>query len=207
MPPAEGTDAVGSGFPNTVCVRAAQGEFDCVLSMYHNQGHVPIKMLGFSSGEAVSGLNVTIGLLIVRTTVDHRTAFDTTGTGIAPERSLLDALGVAVDMAQARTAAQLCSTITNNAFGGIQPYSSDSLRHADAVFLFSPRPRIGRDGRRTSYHWALSCLSDCRSPTDPCSSERAVPCHNNKSTDVTFTGTTSKIPVTPRWETCAARSF
>lgn len=100
----EGIDAVGPESPDTVYVRAAQGEFDCVVSMYHDQGHIPIKMLGFSSGEAVSGVNVTIGLPIVRTSVDHGTAFDIAGTGIASERSLLDAFGVAVDMARARSA-------------------------------------------------------------------------------------------------------
>lgn len=95
----EGIDAVGPESPDTVYVRAAQGEFDCVVSMYHDQGHIPIKMLGFSSGEAVSGVNVTIGLPIVRTSVDHGTAFDIAGTGIASERSLIDAFKIAVDMA------------------------------------------------------------------------------------------------------------
>ena len=100
----EGIDAVGPESPDTVYVRAAQGEFDCVVSMYHDQGHIPIKMLGFSSGEAVSGVNVTIGLPIIRTSVDHGTAFDIAGTGIASERSLLDAFGIAIDMARSRVA-------------------------------------------------------------------------------------------------------
>jgi 4-hydroxythreonine-4-phosphate dehydrogenase len=101
---ADGVDAVGPESPDTVYVRAAQGEFDCVVSMYHDQGHIPIKMLGFSSGEAVSGVNVTIGLPIIRTSVDHGTAFDIAGTGVASERSLVDAFGVAVEMAHAQTA-------------------------------------------------------------------------------------------------------
>jgi len=99
----EGIDAVGPESPDTVYVRAAQGEFDCVVSMYHDQGHIPIKMLGFSSGNAVSGVNVTIGLPIIRTSVDHGTAFDIAGTGAASEQSLLDAFDVAVNMARART--------------------------------------------------------------------------------------------------------
>ena len=99
----EGIDAIGPESPDTVYVRAAQGEFDCVVSMYHDQGHIPIKMLGFSSGSAVSGVNVTIGLPIIRTSVDHGTAFDIAGTGVASERSLLDAFDVAVDMARAQT--------------------------------------------------------------------------------------------------------
>jgi len=99
-----GIDAVGPESPDTVYVRAAQGEFDCVVSMYHDQGHIPIKMLGFSSGQAVSGVNVTVGLPIIRTSVDHGTAFDIAGTGVASEQSLLDAFDVAVEMACARSA-------------------------------------------------------------------------------------------------------
>lgn len=99
-----GIDAVGPESPDTVYVRAAQGEFDCVVSMYHDQGHIPIKMLGFSSGQAVSGVNVTVGLPIIRTSVDHGTAFDIAGTGVASEQSLLDAFDVAVEMACTRSA-------------------------------------------------------------------------------------------------------
>ncbi|MFA9516075.1 4-hydroxythreonine-4-phosphate dehydrogenase PdxA [Halopenitus sp. H-Gu1] len=98
----EGIDAEGPESPDTVYVRAARGEFDCVVSMYHDEGHIPIKMLGFAGGEAVSGVNVTIGLPIIRTSVDHGTAFDIAGEGIASERSLIDAVDVAVDMAPAR---------------------------------------------------------------------------------------------------------
>lgn len=95
----EGIDATGPESPDTVYVRAAGGEFDCVVSMYHDQGHIPIKMLGFAGGSAVSGVNVTIGLPIIRTSVDHGTAFDIAGEGIASEQSLLDAVDVAVEMA------------------------------------------------------------------------------------------------------------
>lgn len=95
----EGIDATGPESPDTVYVRAARGEFDCVVSMYHDQGHIPIKILGFAGGDAVSGVNVTIGLPIIRTSVDHGTAFDIAGEGIASERSLVDAVEVAADMA------------------------------------------------------------------------------------------------------------
>lgn len=95
----EGIDATGPESPDTVYVRAARGEFDCVVSMYHDQGHIPIKILGFAGGDAVSGVNVTIGLPIIRTSVDHGTAFDIAGEGIASERSLVDAVEVAVNMA------------------------------------------------------------------------------------------------------------
>ncbi|MDS0222469.1 4-hydroxythreonine-4-phosphate dehydrogenase PdxA [Haloarcula sp. S1AR25-5A] len=94
----DGIDATGPESPDTVYVRAASGEFDCVVSMYHDQGHIPIKMLGFAGGSAVSGVNVTIGLPIIRTSVDHGTAFDIAGEGIASEQSLLDAVAVAVEM-------------------------------------------------------------------------------------------------------------
>jgi 4-hydroxythreonine-4-phosphate dehydrogenase len=95
---ADGIDATGPESPDTVYVRAASGEFDCVVSMYHDQGHIPIKMLGFAGGSAVSGVNVTIGLPIIRTSVDHGTAFDIAGEGLASEQSLLDAVDVAVEM-------------------------------------------------------------------------------------------------------------
>jgi 4-hydroxy-L-threonine phosphate dehydrogenase PdxA len=72
--------------------------------MYHDQGHIPIKMLGFSGGEAVSGVNVTIGLPIVRTSVDHGTAFDIAGEGVASETSLVDAVEVAAAMARSKRA-------------------------------------------------------------------------------------------------------
>ena len=87
--------------PDTVYVRAASGEFDCVVSMYHDQGHIPIKMLGFTGdGDAVSGVNVTIGLPIVRTSVDHGTAFDIAGEGVASEQSMIDAVSTAVRLVQ-----------------------------------------------------------------------------------------------------------
>ncbi|XVH31734.1 4-hydroxythreonine-4-phosphate dehydrogenase PdxA [Haloferacaceae archaeon DSL9] len=97
-----GVGAVGPESPDTVYVRAASGAYDCVVSMYHDQGHIPIKMLGFSSGEDVSGVNVTIGLPIVRTSVDHGTAFDIAGEGIASEMSLVDAVEVAAEMTRRR---------------------------------------------------------------------------------------------------------
>lgn len=94
-----GIDAVGPIPPDTVYVKAAAGDYDCVVSMYHDQGHIPIKMLGFDSTDAVSGVNMTVGLPIVRTSVDHGTAFDIAGEGIASESSMVDAVEVAVQVA------------------------------------------------------------------------------------------------------------
>jgi 4-hydroxythreonine-4-phosphate dehydrogenase len=83
--------------PDTVFLRAVKGEFDIVVAMYHDQGHIPMKLLAFDSG-----VNVSIGLPIIRTSVDHGTAFDIAGTGVASEESLLAAIDVAVQMARAR---------------------------------------------------------------------------------------------------------
>lgn len=95
-------DAVGPIPPDTVYVRASGGEFDCVVSMYHDQGHIPIKMLGFESGNEVSGVNMTVGLPIIRTSVDHGTAFDIAGDGIASESSMVDAIQTASRVARER---------------------------------------------------------------------------------------------------------
>ena len=75
--------------------RAARGDFDLVVAMYHDQGHGPVKALGLELG-----VNVTAGLPIVRTSVDHGTAFDIAGTGKADERSMLEALKIAAALAQ-----------------------------------------------------------------------------------------------------------
>jgi 4-phospho-D-threonate 3-dehydrogenase / 4-phospho-D-erythronate 3-dehydrogenase len=83
--------------PDTVFLRAVKGEYDIVVAMYHDQGHIPMKLLAFDSG-----VNVSIGLPIIRTSVDHGTAFDIAGTGKASEASMLAAIRVAVQMAQAR---------------------------------------------------------------------------------------------------------
>ncbi len=83
--------------PDTVFLRATRGEFDIIVAMYHDQGHIPMKLLAFDSG-----VNVSIGLPILRTSVDHGTAFDIAGTGKASEESMLAAIRVAVKMAEAR---------------------------------------------------------------------------------------------------------
>jgi 4-hydroxythreonine-4-phosphate dehydrogenase len=80
---------------DTLFYRAQRGDFDLVIAMYHDQGHGPVKVLGLESG-----VNITIGLPVVRTSVDHGTAFDIAGTGKADERSLLEALRQAVQLAQ-----------------------------------------------------------------------------------------------------------
>jgi 4-hydroxythreonine-4-phosphate dehydrogenase len=81
--------------PDTVFLRATQGIYDIVVAMYHDQGHIPMKLLAFDEG-----VNVSIGLPIIRTSVDHGTAFDIAGKGIARPNSLLAAIRVAVQMSQ-----------------------------------------------------------------------------------------------------------
>ena len=73
--------------PDTVFLKAYRKEYDVVVAMYHDQGHIPIKLLAFDEG-----VNVTLGLPIIRTSVDHGTAFDIAGKGIASEKSILNAL-------------------------------------------------------------------------------------------------------------------
>jgi 4-phospho-D-threonate 3-dehydrogenase / 4-phospho-D-erythronate 3-dehydrogenase len=94
---ARGLDVSDPQPPDTVFLRATKGNYDIVVAMYHDQGHIPMKVLAFDSG-----VNVSVGLPIVRTSVDHGTAFDIAGTGVASEESMLAAIDVAVRMAAAR---------------------------------------------------------------------------------------------------------
>lgn len=92
---AQGIDATGPWPPDTVFWRASRGEFDVVVAMYHDQGHIPVKLAGFDDG-----VNVTLGLPFPRTSVDHGTAFDIAGRGVARWDSMLAALRVASRMAR-----------------------------------------------------------------------------------------------------------
>jgi 4-hydroxythreonine-4-phosphate dehydrogenase len=94
---AAGFDAAGPFAPDTVFMRARQGAFDAVVAMYHDQGLIPVKYLGIDHG-----VNITIGLPFIRTSVDHGTAFDLAGTGKASHASLAYALKTARSMAAAR---------------------------------------------------------------------------------------------------------
>jgi 4-hydroxythreonine-4-phosphate dehydrogenase len=94
---AGGLDVSGPLPADTVFARAARGEFDVVVACYHDQGLIPVKLLSF--GRAV---NVTIGLPIVRTSVDHGTAFDIAGRGIADPGSMIEAVRLAARLARHR---------------------------------------------------------------------------------------------------------
>jgi 4-hydroxythreonine-4-phosphate dehydrogenase len=93
---ARGIDASGPWPPDTVFMRARGfREFDVVVAMYHDQGLIPIKYLGLDDG-----VNVTVGLPFVRTSVDHGTAFDIAGRGAADPRSLLAAIALAARLSE-----------------------------------------------------------------------------------------------------------
>ncbi len=93
----EGIDAFGPLPADTVFFLAGRGDFDLVVAMYHDQGHGPVKVLGLENG-----VNITVGLPVVRTSVDHGTAFDIAGKNIADHESLLEALRQAADLAPQR---------------------------------------------------------------------------------------------------------
>ncbi len=87
---AEGIDCSGPHPPDTVFRRMAEGEFDLVVAMYHDQGHIPLKLVAMDEG-----VNVTLGIPIVRTSVDHGTAYDIAGKGVARDDSLCAAIRLA----------------------------------------------------------------------------------------------------------------
>jgi 4-phospho-D-threonate 3-dehydrogenase / 4-phospho-D-erythronate 3-dehydrogenase len=95
---AKGIDVRGPYPADTLFVRAMRGEFDAVIACYHDQGLVPIKLVAF--GQAV---NVTLGLPIIRTSVDHGTAFDIAGKGIADPGSLIEAVLLAARLAASQS--------------------------------------------------------------------------------------------------------
>ena len=80
--------------PDVVFLKMHRGKYDAVIAMYHDQGHIPLKLLAFESG-----VNVSLGLPIIRTSVDHGTAFDIAGKGLADPGSLVEALRLAASMA------------------------------------------------------------------------------------------------------------
>ena len=102
---ADGLDVVGPVPGDTVFVKLRAGQYDAVIANYHDQGHIPVKLLGFeidpATGrwDALSGVNITLGLPIIRTSVDHGTAFDIAGKGIANARSLVEAIEYAERLA------------------------------------------------------------------------------------------------------------
>ena len=105
---AEGILADGPVPPDTIFSKARGGWYDIVVAMYHDQGHIPLKVVGFvynheaQKWDAVAGVNITLGLPIIRASVDHGTAFDQAGTGLASELSLINAMDYAIRMAETK---------------------------------------------------------------------------------------------------------
>jgi 4-hydroxythreonine-4-phosphate dehydrogenase len=101
---AEGLSVTGPLPADTLFSRARGGEFDIVVAMYHDQGHIPVKTLGFEYDETtkrwtgLSGVNVTVGLPFLRVSVDHGTAFDRAWKGVANHESMVEALDVVTRM-------------------------------------------------------------------------------------------------------------
>ena len=81
---------------DTLFLRASRGEFDGVVAMYHDQGHIPIKLLGMHRA-----VNITLGLPLVRTSVAHGTGFDIVGRGLADPSSMISALDAAIRLVEA----------------------------------------------------------------------------------------------------------
>jgi len=88
-----GINVEGPFPPDTVFLQAVKGKYDLVVAMYHDQGHIPLKLIGFNSG-----VNVTAGLPFVRTSVDHGTAFEIAWKGVANESSMVNAIKLAVKL-------------------------------------------------------------------------------------------------------------
>lgn len=107
---ARGLAVTGPWPGDIVFIKLRAKQFDAVIAMFHDQGHIPVKLLGFhvdpATGEwqAISGVNVTLGLPVLRTSVDHGTAFDIAGKGIANADSLVDAVHYALRLSRARVA-------------------------------------------------------------------------------------------------------
>lgn len=96
---ARGIDCSGPHSPDTIFVRASRGEFDLVVAMYHDQGHIPMKLIDFEGT-----VNVSLGMPIIRTSVDHGTAFDIAGRDLADATNMKAAMRLAVRMAAGKMA-------------------------------------------------------------------------------------------------------
>lgn len=92
-----GIDCSGPHSPDTIFVRALRGEFDLIVAMYHDQGHIPMKLIDFEGG-----VNVSLGLPIIRTSVDHGTAFDIAGRNQADATNMKAAMRLVVHMAEGK---------------------------------------------------------------------------------------------------------
>jgi len=95
----EGIQCSGPHAADTIFLQASRGAYDLVVAMYHDQGHIPMKLIDFEGT-----VNISLGIPIIRTSVDHGTAFDIAGKNQADARSMKQAMRVAAKMASARRA-------------------------------------------------------------------------------------------------------
>jgi 4-hydroxythreonine-4-phosphate dehydrogenase len=104
----QGMNVEGPVPPDTLFAKALGGQYDIVVAMYHDQGHIPMKTAGFeldlatNTYKSVSGVNITLGLPIIRTSVDHGTAFGKAGQGRANAESLEEAIDYAIQFARGK---------------------------------------------------------------------------------------------------------
>jgi 4-hydroxythreonine-4-phosphate dehydrogenase len=89
-----GYDCTGPHPPDAIFIRGLRGEFDLIVAMYHDQGHIPMKLIDFEGT-----VNISLGIPIIRTSVDHGTAFDIAGQGRANPQNMKSAMRMAVRMA------------------------------------------------------------------------------------------------------------
>jgi 4-hydroxythreonine-4-phosphate dehydrogenase len=92
-----GFDCTGPHSPDTIFIRGLRKEFDLIVAMYHDQGHIPMKLIDFEET-----VNISLGIPIIRTSVDHGTAFDIAGQGLADCRNMQAAMRMAAKMATGR---------------------------------------------------------------------------------------------------------
>ena len=96
-----GIDCSGPHSPDTIFIRGVRGEFDLIVAMYHDQGHIPMKLIDFDAT-----VNVSLGIPIIRTSVDHGTAFDIAGKNLADATNMKAAMTLAAKMAAGRMVAR-----------------------------------------------------------------------------------------------------
>ena len=131
----EGISATGPYPPDTIFNKAYKGEVDIVVCMYHDQGLIPLKMIAFDKG-----VNVTIGLPIIRTSPDHGTAYDIAWSGQADPSSMIEALKLALQMKLCMTKKHLGQNFLYDSSILKRIIDSAGLSEEDTVVEIGPGP-------------------------------------------------------------------
>ena len=168
---ADGLDVVGPVPGDTVFVKLRAGQYDAVVAMYHDQGHIPVKLLGFEIDPAtgkwqdLSGVNITLGLPIIRTSVDHGTAFDIAGKGIANESSLIEA----IEYAERLSAGRLAAGLPDRAGGCMNPFAVPiEFTWPDIVFGSGVAHEVGPRGHAMGANRTLVVADAFNASRVPC---------------------------------------